>query len=72
MLVRDSADEFEAKGMWTNERESNLLDGVMQPAPAPRFSRTGPKIQGPPPVAGEHTDAILEKWGFNVDEFVEL
>jgi alpha-methylacyl-CoA racemase len=44
----------------------------MQPAPAPRFSRTIPEIQGPPPVAGEHTDAILEKWGFNVAEITGL
>jgi alpha-methylacyl-CoA racemase len=44
----------------------------MQPAPAPRFSRTIPEIQGPPPVACEHTDAILEKWGFNVAEITGL
>jgi alpha-methylacyl-CoA racemase len=48
------------------------LDGVMQPAPAPRFSRTVPEIQGPPPVAGEHTDAILEKWGFSSTEIAQL
>ena len=48
------------------------LDGVMQPAPAPRFSRTVPEIQGPPPVAGEHTEAILEKWGFAANEITGL
>ena len=35
------------------------LDGVLQPAPAPRFSRTPGAIQGPPPVPGAHTDEIL-------------
>jgi alpha-methylacyl-CoA racemase len=40
------------------------IDGVTQPAPAPRFSRTTPVVQGPPPAAGQHTDAILKDWGF--------
>ena len=30
------------------------VEGVPQPAPAPRFSRTTVAIQGPPPKAGEH------------------
>lgn len=34
-------------------------DGVVQPAPAPRFSRTCPIIQRHPPEPGEHTDEIL-------------
>src|SRR5690606_15569587 len=29
-------------------------DGFLQPAPAPRFSRTPGAIQGPPPASGEH------------------
>lgn len=39
------------------------LEGVMQPAPAPRFSETPGKIQGRAPGRGEHTDAILSDWG---------
>jgi alpha-methylacyl-CoA racemase len=35
------------------------LDGVVQPAPSPRFSRTPGAIGGPPPLPGEHTDEIL-------------
>ena len=31
-------------------------NGMSQPAPAPRFSRTPGEIQGPAAVAGEHTD----------------
>jgi alpha-methylacyl-CoA racemase len=39
------------------------LNGAMQPSPAPRFSRTGADKPGPPPTAGEHTDAVLADWG---------
>ncbi|MCY3732764.1 MAG: CaiB/BaiF CoA-transferase family protein [Chloroflexi bacterium] len=39
--------------------------GVVQPAPAPRFSRTESKIQGPPAYPGEHTDEILAEIGLN-------
>jgi alpha-methylacyl-CoA racemase len=38
--------------------------GVVQPAPAPRFSRTPGTIGRPPPHAGEHTDEALVDWGF--------
>ncbi len=38
-------------------------DGVVQPAPAPRFSRTRAEIQGPPPRPGQHTDEVLADWG---------
>ena len=41
------------------------VEGVPQPAPAPRFSRTTVAIQGPPPKAGEHNDAVLADWGFS-------
>ena len=40
------------------------VDGVAQPAPAPRFSRTPVAVQGPPPKAGEHSAAVLADWGF--------
>jgi alpha-methylacyl-CoA racemase len=38
-------------------------DGVMQPAPAPRFSRTPGTIQRPPSHPGQHTDEVLAEWG---------
>jgi alpha-methylacyl-CoA racemase len=44
------------------------VDGVVQPAPAPRFSRTPPAVAGPPPAPGEHTDAALSDWGFTAEE----
>jgi alpha-methylacyl-CoA racemase len=34
-------------------------DGVVQPAPVPRFGRTPGTLGGPPPWPGEHTDEIL-------------
>ena len=47
-------------------------DGVLQPAPAPRFSRTGADIAGPPPSPGEHTDTALADWGFSPEEVAKL
>ena len=48
------------------------LDGVVQPAPAPRFSRTQGKIQGPAAMAGEHTREVLSAWNFSDQEIGEL
>jgi alpha-methylacyl-CoA racemase len=38
------------------------LDGVLQPAPAPRFSATPGEVQRPPAHAGQHTAEILGEW----------
>ncbi|HSK41159.1 MAG TPA: CaiB/BaiF CoA-transferase family protein [Arenibaculum sp.] len=46
--------------------------GVMQPAPAPRFSATPGEIQSPPPAIGAHNDAALTEWGFTADEVEAL
>jgi alpha-methylacyl-CoA racemase len=48
------------------------LDGVVQPAPAPRFSRTPGKVAGPPPAIGAHTAEALSDWGFSADEVARL
>ena len=48
------------------------VDGVVQPAPAPRFSRTVPEIQRPPASRGEHTEEALSDWGFGTDELSAL
>jgi alpha-methylacyl-CoA racemase len=37
--------------------------GQLQPAPAPRFSRTPGAIQGPPPAGGQRGAEMLESWG---------
>lgn len=39
------------------------LDGVTQPAPHPRFSRTPARVDSPPPTPGEHTYEALADWG---------
>jgi alpha-methylacyl-CoA racemase len=48
------------------------IDGVTQPAPAPRFSRTPSSVQAPAAIAGEHSEAILNDWGFNSSEISAL
>lgn len=39
------------------------LDGCVQPAPAPRFSRTPAAVSRPPSAPGADTDAVLADWG---------
>ena len=46
--------------------------GVMQPAPAPRFSATPGAIAGPPPAIGAHNRAALTEWGLSGVEIEEL
>jgi len=48
------------------------IDGVVQPAPAPRFSRTKPEIQGAAPTAGQHNDQVLGDWGFSGGDIAAL
>jgi alpha-methylacyl-CoA racemase len=48
------------------------VQGVTQPAPAPRFSRTVPEIQRPPASRGEHTEEALQEWGFSREEIARL
>ncbi len=45
-------------------RETYVVrDGVVQPAPAPRFSRTPGELSGPASVPGQHTTEALTDWG---------
>jgi len=48
------------------------VEGVVQPGPAPRFSRTPSKIQRPPSKPGEHTEEALHEWGFSPAELDKL
>lgn len=48
------------------------VDGVVQPAPAPRFSRTPSAIQRPPAAPGQHTDEALRDWGLSATELSQL
>jgi alpha-methylacyl-CoA racemase len=47
-------------------------DGILQPAPAPRFSRTPATLTTGPTMPGAQTRAALEAWGVeNVDALLE-
>jgi len=47
-------------------------DGMDQPRPAPRFSRTDAEIQGAAPYPGRDTDAVLADFGFSAAEIASL
>jgi alpha-methylacyl-CoA racemase len=46
--------------------------GVVQPSPAPRFSRSPGRIASPPPRPGEHSRAALLDWGLREMEIDDL
>ena len=48
------------------------LDGIVQPGPAPRFSRTPAGRPTPPEVAGERGVASLAQWGLPPAEIAAL
>jgi alpha-methylacyl-CoA racemase len=47
-------------------------DGVSQPGPAPRFSRTPGAVRGPARRVGADTRDVLTAWGFSADEVAGL
>ena len=57
-----------------NEARATYVDfeGVTQPAPAPRFSRTQGEIQSSAALAGEHSEQVLRDWGFDETEINNL
>jgi alpha-methylacyl-CoA racemase len=48
------------------------VDGVVQPAPAPRFSHSKPGVPTPPAATGAHSAAILADWGIPPAAIAEL
>jgi alpha-methylacyl-CoA racemase len=44
-----------ARGTFTD------IDGIVQPAPAPRFGRSETALRRPPPYPGEHTDEVVSE-----------
>jgi alpha-methylacyl-CoA racemase len=48
------------------------VDGIVQPAPAPRFSRTPAAKPTPPELPGERGNASLGQWGLTSDEIDAL
>jgi alpha-methylacyl-CoA racemase len=57
-----------------NQHRQTFVDvaGIVQPAPAPRFSRTPAEISRPPSHPGQHTDEALSAWGFGAAEIAKL
>jgi alpha-methylacyl-CoA racemase len=53
-----------------NRARGTFVDvgGVLEPAPAPRFSRTPPPDPTPPPTPGVHDTGILLGWGLTQAE----
>ena len=47
-------------------------DGVLQPGPAPRFSRTSCATTSPPRPRGADSEAVLSDWGFGREEIAAL
>ncbi len=52
-----------------NEARQVFVDafGAIQPAPAPRFSRTPGLIRRPPPSPGSHNDEVFKDWNIGED-----
>ena len=48
------------------------VDDVVQPGPAPKFSRTPSRITSGPAWAGEHTRSVLADWGFDARRIAAL
>ncbi|PCI75139.1 MAG: carnitine dehydratase [SAR86 cluster bacterium] len=48
------------------------FDGVTQPAPAPRFSRTQSEIKSSAAMVGEHSEQVLADWGYSENEIEQL
>ena len=48
------------------------VDGIMQPAPAPRYSVTCNDLPRPPPAPGTDTDDILRECGYDEAELADL
>ena len=56
----------EARNVFVN------VDGIEQPAPAPRFSRTRSEIQSAPTEPGEGDERVLSEWGLSEAEITRF
>jgi alpha-methylacyl-CoA racemase len=48
------------------------VDGIVQPAPAPRFSRTPSALPTKPDIPGQSTSVAMARWGFQPQEIETL
>ncbi|WP_433567236.1 CaiB/BaiF CoA transferase family protein [Nocardia sp. CA-151230] len=56
------------------EARGSIVDhrGLVQSAPAPRFSLSRTELGNPPPAPGQHTRDVLTEWGIpDVDDLIE-
>jgi alpha-methylacyl-CoA racemase len=65
-------DEIEAEPHLRARGAFERRDGILQPTPSPRFSRTPASLSRRPPLPGEHTAEALADWGFGDTEIDEL
>lgn len=49
-----------------------VIDGIAQPAPAPRFQGTPSPVSRPPRRSGTDTDDVLPRWGVDADTIGRL
>jgi alpha-methylacyl-CoA racemase len=47
-------------------------NGLLQPSPAPRFDRSVPELGLPPSHPGQHSEEVLESFGFDAGEVARL
>ncbi|RLA03365.1 MAG: CoA transferase, partial [Gammaproteobacteria bacterium] len=57
-----------------NQARQTYVDvgGMIQPAPAPRFSRTIPEVSFPARPKGIDSQSVLQDWGFSAEEVAKL
>lgn len=60
--------EEAARSSMAQARGMFCRDGVTEPRPAPRFSRTAGAVRHPPVVPAQDTRGALADWGFGADE----
>lgn len=48
------------------------FEGLVQPAPSPRFSRTEASLDLPPAHPGQHSDEVLSSFGFSAEDIAKL
>jgi alpha-methylacyl-CoA racemase len=65
---------FEAPEHPHNRARGTFLEveGIAQPAPAPRFSRTVPEVRGAAPAPGADSEDVLRSFGFSEAEIDSL